>query len=79
MMVTIDRGDYYQCGSNIRKGAFEEIKRRGLEAFREEIVGVADRRLAASVPRQVHLMHPVLFLQGLLKIVPDTTVHSPAM
>jgi 2-polyprenyl-6-methoxyphenol hydroxylase-like FAD-dependent oxidoreductase len=41
MLVTIDRGDYYQCGSIIRKGAFEEIKRRGLEAFREEIVGVA--------------------------------------
>jgi 2-polyprenyl-6-methoxyphenol hydroxylase-like FAD-dependent oxidoreductase len=41
MLVTIDRGDYYQCGSIIRKGAFEEIKRRGLEAFREEIVSVA--------------------------------------
>jgi 2-polyprenyl-6-methoxyphenol hydroxylase-like FAD-dependent oxidoreductase len=41
ILVTIDRGDYYQCGSIIRKGAFEEIKRRGLEAFREEIVGVA--------------------------------------
>ncbi|HEU0176366.1 MAG TPA: FAD-dependent oxidoreductase [Blastocatellia bacterium] len=41
MLVTIDRGDYYQCGSIIRKGAFEEIKRRGLMAFREEIVSVA--------------------------------------
>jgi len=41
MLVTIDRGDYYQCGSIIRKGAFEEIKRRGLESFREEIVSVA--------------------------------------
>jgi 2-polyprenyl-6-methoxyphenol hydroxylase-like FAD-dependent oxidoreductase len=41
MLVTIDRGDYYQCGSIIRKGAFEEIERRGLEAFREEIVSVA--------------------------------------
>jgi 2-polyprenyl-6-methoxyphenol hydroxylase-like FAD-dependent oxidoreductase len=41
ILVTIDRGEYYQCGSIIRKGAFEEIKRRGLEAFREEIVGVA--------------------------------------
>jgi 2-polyprenyl-6-methoxyphenol hydroxylase-like FAD-dependent oxidoreductase len=41
MLVTIDRGDYYQCGSIIRKGAFEGIKRRGLEAFREEIAGVA--------------------------------------
>jgi 2-polyprenyl-6-methoxyphenol hydroxylase-like FAD-dependent oxidoreductase len=41
MLVTIDRGDYYQCGSIIRKGAFEEIKRRGLEAFRGEIASVA--------------------------------------
>src|SRR5215475_2750455 len=41
ILVTIDRGDYYQCGSIIRKGAFEEIKRRGLERFREEIVSVA--------------------------------------
>jgi 2-polyprenyl-6-methoxyphenol hydroxylase-like FAD-dependent oxidoreductase len=41
ILVTIDRGDYYQCGSIIRKGAFEGIKRRGLEAFREEIVSVA--------------------------------------
>ena len=41
MLVTIDRGDYYQCGSIIPKGAFEEIKRRGLAAFREEIVSVA--------------------------------------
>jgi 2-polyprenyl-6-methoxyphenol hydroxylase-like FAD-dependent oxidoreductase len=41
ILVTIDRGDYYQCGSIIRKGAFEEIKRRGLEAFRGEIASVA--------------------------------------
>jgi len=41
VLVTIDRGDYYQCGSIIRKGAFEEIKRRGLEPFREEMVSVA--------------------------------------
>src|SRR5215831_3723126 len=41
ILITIDRGDYYQCGSIIRKGAFEEIKRRGLKAFREEIVSVA--------------------------------------
>ncbi len=41
MLVTIDRGDYYQCGSIIRKGSIEEIKRRGMEAFREEIAGVA--------------------------------------
>ena len=41
MMITIDRGDYYQCGSLIRKGAFEDVRRRGLQAFREEIAGIA--------------------------------------
>ena len=41
VLITIDRGDYYQCGSIIRKGAFEEIKRRGLAEFRDEIVSVA--------------------------------------
>jgi 2-polyprenyl-6-methoxyphenol hydroxylase-like FAD-dependent oxidoreductase len=41
IMVTIDRGDYYQCGYIIRKGTLEEIKGRGLEAFRGEIVSVA--------------------------------------
>ena len=41
MMVTINSGDYYQCGYIIRKSAFEGIKRRGLEAFREEFVSVA--------------------------------------
>jgi 2-polyprenyl-6-methoxyphenol hydroxylase-like FAD-dependent oxidoreductase len=41
MLITIDRGDYYQCGSIIRKGAFEGVRRRGLEEFREEIVSVA--------------------------------------
>jgi 2-polyprenyl-6-methoxyphenol hydroxylase-like FAD-dependent oxidoreductase len=41
MLVTIDRGDYYQCGYIIRKGAFAEIQRRGLASFREEIISVA--------------------------------------
>jgi 2-polyprenyl-6-methoxyphenol hydroxylase-like FAD-dependent oxidoreductase len=33
----ICRGDYWQCGFVIPKGAFDQIQRRGLEAFREEI------------------------------------------
>jgi 2-polyprenyl-6-methoxyphenol hydroxylase-like FAD-dependent oxidoreductase len=41
MLIMIDRGDYYQCGSIIRKGAFEVIKQQGLEAFRESILSVA--------------------------------------
>jgi 2-polyprenyl-6-methoxyphenol hydroxylase-like FAD-dependent oxidoreductase len=41
MFVMIDRGDYWQCAYVIRKGAADEIKAQGLEAFREAIVGVA--------------------------------------
>ncbi|HEY4592570.1 MAG TPA: FAD-dependent oxidoreductase, partial [Thermoanaerobaculia bacterium] len=41
ILVTIDRGDYFQCGLIIPKGAFEEIQRQGLEAFRAGIVSAA--------------------------------------
>jgi 2-polyprenyl-6-methoxyphenol hydroxylase-like FAD-dependent oxidoreductase len=41
ILVTIDRGDYFQCGLIIPKGAFDEIQRQGLEAFRAGIVGAA--------------------------------------
>ena len=36
-----------QCGSIIRKGTYEEIKSRGLDAFRKEIVSVAPFLLGA--------------------------------
>src|SRR5215217_4275068 len=38
---TIDRGDYWQCGTIILKGEFEEIKAQGLEAFRNRIASTA--------------------------------------
>jgi 2-polyprenyl-6-methoxyphenol hydroxylase-like FAD-dependent oxidoreductase len=41
LLVTIDRGDYFQCGLIIPKGAFEEIQRQGLEAFRAGILSAA--------------------------------------
>ncbi len=41
ILVTIDRGDYFQCGLIIPKGAFDEIRRQGLEAFRAGIVSAA--------------------------------------
>jgi 2-polyprenyl-6-methoxyphenol hydroxylase-like FAD-dependent oxidoreductase len=43
----LDRGDYYQCGSIIRKGTYEEIKSRGLDVFRKEIVSLAPFLLGA--------------------------------
>src|SRR5256886_3206204 len=41
MMVTLNRGDYWQCAYLIRKGDYEHIKARGLDAFREDTVSVA--------------------------------------
>ena len=40
MMVTIDRGDYYQTALIIPKSAFDGIKAEGLEAFRKRIVTI---------------------------------------
>ena len=41
IMVMLNRDTYWQCGFVIPKGEFEEIKRRGLAAFRQDIVRVA--------------------------------------
>jgi 2-polyprenyl-6-methoxyphenol hydroxylase-like FAD-dependent oxidoreductase len=41
ILLTIDRGDYWQCGSIIPKGEFVEIKAQGLEAFRNRIARTA--------------------------------------
>lgn len=40
ILVTIDRGDYWQCAYVIPKGAFEEIQTKGLPAFREDITSI---------------------------------------
>jgi 2-polyprenyl-6-methoxyphenol hydroxylase-like FAD-dependent oxidoreductase len=41
MLVTINRGDYWQCAYIIFKGAFPQIQQRGLSAFRDDIADVA--------------------------------------
>jgi 2-polyprenyl-6-methoxyphenol hydroxylase-like FAD-dependent oxidoreductase len=37
ILVMLNRGDYWQCAFVIAKGGFDEIRRRGLPGFREEI------------------------------------------
>ena len=37
LLVMIDREDYWQCGFVIAKGAFDEIKKRGIEKFRNDL------------------------------------------
>jgi 2-polyprenyl-6-methoxyphenol hydroxylase-like FAD-dependent oxidoreductase len=41
LLVMLDRGAYWQCAFIIRKGAFDEIKQRGLEEFRASLVAAA--------------------------------------
>jgi 2-polyprenyl-6-methoxyphenol hydroxylase-like FAD-dependent oxidoreductase len=48
IFIMIDRGDYWQCGYVIPKGAFDRIRAAGLPAFRD---GVA--RLAPILSEQV--------------------------
>jgi 2-polyprenyl-6-methoxyphenol hydroxylase-like FAD-dependent oxidoreductase len=40
-LILVDRSDYFQAGLIIPKGSFEEIKRRGLESFRKDILQIA--------------------------------------
>ena len=42
-IVMLDRGDYWQCAYLIRKGGFEELQRRGLDAFRADVAMLARR------------------------------------
>jgi 2-polyprenyl-6-methoxyphenol hydroxylase-like FAD-dependent oxidoreductase len=41
ILVTIDRGDYWQCGFVIHKGGIDEVRQAGLDAFRRQIVEIA--------------------------------------
>jgi 2-polyprenyl-6-methoxyphenol hydroxylase-like FAD-dependent oxidoreductase len=41
IMVMLNRDSYWQCGFVIAKGAFDEIKRRGLDSFQHDIVSIA--------------------------------------
>jgi 2-polyprenyl-6-methoxyphenol hydroxylase-like FAD-dependent oxidoreductase len=40
-LITIDRGDYWQCAYVIPKGKFDEVKKLGLETFRRNIAETA--------------------------------------
>jgi 2-polyprenyl-6-methoxyphenol hydroxylase-like FAD-dependent oxidoreductase len=40
-LILIDRSDYFQAGLLIAKGSFDEIKGRGLEAFRADVREIA--------------------------------------
>jgi 2-polyprenyl-6-methoxyphenol hydroxylase-like FAD-dependent oxidoreductase len=39
--VMVDRGNYWQCGYVVRKGSFEDVKAKGIEAFRAVVAAVS--------------------------------------
>jgi len=41
IFMMLNRGDYWQCAYVIRKGGFDQIRRSGLTAFRDEVVRLA--------------------------------------
>ena len=41
MMVTFDRGDYWQCAYVIAKGQYDAVRTRGFEAFRRDVADMA--------------------------------------
>jgi 2-polyprenyl-6-methoxyphenol hydroxylase-like FAD-dependent oxidoreductase len=41
MMVMLNRTDYWQCAYVIPKGSADEVKRKGLDAFRETVAGMS--------------------------------------
>jgi len=40
IFVSLDRGDYWQCAYVIPKGGFDELRRKGLSAFRSSIAEI---------------------------------------
>ncbi|AWM01091.1 FAD-dependent oxidoreductase [Bradyrhizobium amphicarpaeae] len=41
MMITFDRGDYWQCAYVIAKGQYQAVKARGLQALLDDVVRMA--------------------------------------
>jgi 2-polyprenyl-6-methoxyphenol hydroxylase-like FAD-dependent oxidoreductase len=79
IFIMLDRGDYWQCGYVIPKGSIDEIKSRGLEAFRAEVAEIAPvlrdrvhelaswddiRLLTVAVDRLNHWYRPGLLCIG---------------
>lgn len=57
-LIMLDRGTYWQCAFVIRKGAFEEIRRQGLDALRARVAELARRESVKEIASwdDVHLL-----------------------
>lgn len=60
MLIMIDRGSYWQCGCVIPKGGAEELRQKGVEAFRDSIAAatpfLADRIDTLTDWTQINLL-----------------------
>ena len=41
LLVTLDRGDYWQCAYVIRKGGFEQLKAQDVQVLRDDVAAIA--------------------------------------
>ena len=41
VLVMLDRGEYWQCGFVIPKGGYDNLRRRGIESFRDTVAAIA--------------------------------------
>jgi 2-polyprenyl-6-methoxyphenol hydroxylase-like FAD-dependent oxidoreductase len=79
MMITFDRGDYWQCAYVIAKGQYDAVKARGLQALLDDVVrmapvlkrGIADvksfddiKLLTVAINRLKHWTRPGLLCIG---------------
>ncbi|MGV7215840.1 FAD-dependent oxidoreductase [Bradyrhizobium sp. UFLA05-112] len=79
MMVTFDRGEYWQCAYVIAKGQYEAVKARGLQALLDDVVrmapilssGISDvkswddvKLLTVAINRLTHWTRPGLLCIG---------------
>jgi 2-polyprenyl-6-methoxyphenol hydroxylase-like FAD-dependent oxidoreductase len=51
IFIMLDRGEYWQCGFVIAKGSWEEIRARGLAAFRDDVARLANAPLPSGALR----------------------------
>jgi len=87
VLVTIDRGDYYQCAFVIQKGGFERVKMLGLDYLRRQVAALApflsDRMSEIASFDDVKLLTvrvnrlPVWYRRGLLFIGDAAHAMSP--
>jgi 2-polyprenyl-6-methoxyphenol hydroxylase-like FAD-dependent oxidoreductase len=86
-LIMLERGDYWQCAFVIRKGGFEEIQQRGLDAFRADLATLApylrDRVNEITDWKQISLLSVAVdrlqtwFRPGLLCIGDSAHAMSP--